>query len=93
MPADVEVHLVDLGRAFPKNVAVTALAASPPSPRPREPVVVTAVVRNTSPLPVEKVPVRLHLEAAGASPIDLDQTIDLDGEASSDRRVQAARTR
>ena len=82
MPADVEVHLVDLGRDFPKNVAVTSLTASPTSPRPREPVVVTAIVRNASPLPVEKVPVRLHLESEGATPVDLDQTIDLEGDAS-----------
>jgi Aerotolerance regulator N-terminal len=83
MPHDVEVHLVDLGRNFPKNVAVISLSASPSTPRPREPVIVTAVVRNASPLPVEKVPVRLHLESEGQTPIDLDQTIDLDGDASS----------
>jgi hypothetical protein len=83
MPLDVEVHLVDLGRPFPKNVAVTGLTASPASLRPRESAIVTAIVRNASPLPVEKVPVRLHLESSGSSTIDLDQTIDLDGDASA----------
>jgi Aerotolerance regulator N-terminal len=83
IPAEVDVHLVGLGRPFPKNVAVTGLAASPASPRPRDSVIVTAIVRNTSPLPVEKVPVRLHLESQGASPIDQDRTIDIDGEASA----------
>ena len=83
IPAEVEVHLVGLGRPFPKNIAVIGLAASPASPRPREPAIVTAIVRNTSPLPVEKVPVRLHLESSGSSLIDLDQAIDLDGDASA----------
>jgi hypothetical protein len=82
LPGDVKVDLVDLGRPFPKNLGVTALAALPPNPRPREPVIVTAKVRNTSPLPVEKVTVRLHLEATGSTPIDLDRTIDLDGDTS-----------
>ena len=81
LPNDVEVHLIDLGRAFPKNVAVTAVTASPPGPRPREPVIVTAKVRNASPLPAEKVQVRLHLESEGSTPMDLDRTIDLDGDA------------
>jgi Aerotolerance regulator N-terminal len=83
LPAEVEVHLVDLGRSFPKNVAVTIIGVSPPSPRPREPVIVTAKIRNASPLPVEKVAVRLRLESAGSTTIDLDQTIDLDGDASA----------
>jgi len=82
LPADADVHLVDLGRPFPKNVAVTGVLASPANPRPREPVIVSATVRNASPLPITKVPVRLHLESAGSTPIDLDRTIDLDGNAS-----------
>ena len=81
--SDVEVHLVDLGRAFPKNVAVTSVVASPATPRPKEPVIVTAIIRNAAPLPVEKIPVLLHLESEGSTPIDLEQTIDLDGDASA----------
>jgi hypothetical protein len=83
MPGEVEVHLIDLGRPFAKNLAVTGLAVSPPSPRPRESVNVTAKIRNASPLPVEKVEVRLHLDSAVSKPIDLIQTIDLDGDGSA----------
>ena len=83
MPGDVAVRLVDLGRAFPKDVAVIGLSTSPSSPRPKEAAVVSAVVRNAGPLPVAKVPVHLHVEADGASPIDLDRSVDLEGDASA----------
>ncbi len=84
VPSDVAVHLVDLGRAFPKNVAVTGLAASPASPRPGEPVVVAATVRNSSPLPSEGLAVKLRLEAEGATTIVEERTIaTLDGDASA----------
>ena len=83
MPAEVNVHLVDLGRSgFPKNVAVVAAVPSPPSPRPKEPVTISAVVRNAAPLPVESIPVKLHLESEGSTPVDLEQTITLDGDAT-----------
>jgi len=83
VPADVAVRLVDLGRPFPKNVAVTGASASPEGPRPRESATVTATVRNASPLPVEKVPIRLHLESPGSAPVDLEQTLDLEGDATA----------
>ena len=83
IPTEVAVTLADLGRAFPKNVGVTGLMASPARLRPRESTTIVAVVRNASPLPVEKVPVKLHLESPGASPIDQEQTVDLDGDASA----------
>jgi len=82
IPNDVEVHLTDLGRSFPKNIGVTAVSQAPESIRPRESATVTAVIRNASPFPIPKVPVRLHLEAEGNEPINRDQTIDLDGDAS-----------
>lgn len=82
LPPDVTVRLVDLGRAFPRNVAVTALAASPAAVRPGSAAAVTAAVRNFSPLPIAAVPVRLHLEAGGAAR-DLEKTIDLDGGATA----------
>lgn len=82
IPADVEVHLTDLGAAFPKNVGVTALALTPPDPRPGASVTVSAVVRNASPLPLARIPVRLHLEAEGNDPIDRDDLIDLEGATS-----------
>jgi hypothetical protein len=82
LPADVEVHLNDFGRAFPKNVGVTGVSAEPKVVRPGESATVTAAVFNASPLPAAKVPVKLHLEAAG-KPRDLERTIDLDGGATA----------
>jgi hypothetical protein len=81
LPSDVDVRLYDVGRAFPKNVAVTAAAAEPKSVRPGETVVVRATVANGSPLPLYKVPVKLHLESAGEAR-DVEQAVDLDGGAS-----------
>jgi hypothetical protein len=81
LPPGVDVRLVDLGRAFPKNVAVTALAASPDTVRPGAEATITAAVRNTSPLPLAAIPVRLHLESGGAAR-DLEKTVDLDGGAT-----------
>ena len=82
LPPGVDVHLVDLGRSFPKNVAVTALAASPASPRPGGSTTLSALVFNASPLPLPAVPVRLHLESGGAAR-DLEKTIDLDGRSTA----------
>jgi hypothetical protein len=81
LPPGVDVRLVDLGRAFPKNVGVTAATASPAAVRPGGSAEVTARVFNASPLPLAKVPVRLHLEASGASR-DLEKAVDLDGGAT-----------
>ncbi len=83
IPADVAVTLVDLGRPFARNLGVTGLIASPPGPRPRESVAITATVRNGSPLPVEGVAVRLHLEAGDQSPIDQERSIRIDGDAAA----------
>ena len=82
IPRDVVVHLSDLGRPFPRNVAVVGVMAAPANPRPGEPVLISATIRNLAPLPVAQIPVHLHLEAAGLIPIDLDRTIDLDGDAT-----------
>jgi hypothetical protein len=82
IPEDVEVHLHDSGRPFPKNVAVTAVRIEPRILRPGESATVTADVFNASPLPVAKCPVRLHIEAGGAKH-DLERTIDLEGGATA----------
>jgi hypothetical protein len=82
LPEDVEVHLRDLGRAFPKNVAVTDVTIAPQILRPGETASVTATVFNASPLPITKCPVRLHIEA-GERKRDLEQTIDVEGGATS----------
>jgi hypothetical protein len=83
MPAGVEVRIVDLGRAFPRNVAVTAVSNAPATIRPGDAATVTAKVVNTSPLPVSHIAVKLHLESNGAAH-DSERTIDLDGGASRD---------
>jgi Aerotolerance regulator N-terminal len=82
IPADVEVHLRDFGRAFPKNIAVTDITIAPPTVRPGESVSVTATVLNTSPLPFSKCPVQLHV-AAGNHKRDLDRSVDLPAAASA----------
>ncbi len=82
LPAGVEVHLRDFGRAFPKNVAVTGITITPPTVRPGESVSVTATVLNGSPLPISKCPVRFRLEA-GSQKRDLDRTVDLEGGATA----------
>ena len=90
LPDDVEVHLRDFGRAFPKNVAVTGVTIAPQTVRPGESVSITATVFNASPLPISKCPVRLHVEA-GDQKRDLERTIDLDGRRDRERRVPARR--
>jgi len=82
LPVDVEVHLRDFGRAFPKNVAVTGVTIAPQAVRPGEPASVTATVLNASPLPISKCLVRLHVEA-GDMKRDLERTISLDGGATT----------
>jgi len=81
LPADVDVKLTDLGRAFPRNIAVAGLVLPRGAVRPREAIALAARIRNLTPLPVTKVPVRLHLEAGG-TPIDVEQVVDLDGGAT-----------
>jgi hypothetical protein len=80
LPSDLDVHLADFGRAFPKNVAVTSVVVEPKSVRPGESAIVRATVLNASALPVSKLAVRLYL-SAGDQPIDQEKTVDLDGDA------------
>ena len=82
LPVDVEVHLRDFGRAFPKNVAVTGVTITPQTLRPGEPVSITATLLNASPLPISKCRVQLHLEA-GERKRDQERTINLDGGATA----------
>ena len=82
LPGDVEVHLRDFGRAFPRNVAVTAVTISPAALRPGESASITATIVNASPLPIARCPIRLHVEA-GERKRDLERTIDLDGSATA----------
>jgi hypothetical protein len=80
VPADVEVHLHDFGRAFPRNVAVTGIGVAPRSVRPGESASITASVFNASPLPAGRCTVRLHITSGGEKR-DVEQTVDLDGGA------------
>jgi hypothetical protein len=82
IPADVLVHLRDVGRAFPKNVAVTGITTAPKIIRPGDSVSITATIFNASPLPISKCPVQLHLES-GQRKRDAEQTIDVEGTASA----------
>ncbi len=83
MPGDLDVHLTDFGRLYPKNLAVVAVSLSSPTIRPRDSTTVSATVRNASPMPVEKVSVRLHLECPGNEPIDRERAVDVDGNGSA----------
>jgi Aerotolerance regulator N-terminal len=81
LPAGIDVHLRDFGRAFPKNVAVTRVQIAPAVVRPGESVSVTATVLNGSPLPVSKCPVRIQV-MAGQAKHELERTVDLEGGAT-----------
>jgi len=65
LPDDLVVHLVDLGRAYPENVAVAAVALPKLVARPGEAMSVSVTVRNTGPFARETVPVVLRLEQSG----------------------------
>jgi hypothetical protein len=82
LPADVEVHLTDFGRAFPKNLSVTSVEVEPGMARPGEPVTIRATVLNASALPVAKLVVALRLDS-GVQPIKVSRTLDIDGGASA----------
>jgi hypothetical protein len=81
LPPDVDVHLSDFGRAFPKNTGVIGVETAPRSIRPGESATVTATVLNASPLPATKLVVRLHLEA-GDKKRDMEKSIELEGGAA-----------
>ena len=83
LPAGVEVHIHDFGRAFPRNVAVTDITTAPRNLRPGDSATITATIFNTSPLPVSKCPVQLHVEAGEKR----DQTREIDLEGGATARV------
>lgn len=60
-PAEIELHLHDLGRALVNNAAVTSVQTSRKLVRPGETVSVKALIFNSSPLPLDKIPVTLRL--------------------------------
>lgn len=62
VPADVEVHLVDLGRSAVNNVAITTIQQARHLVRPGETGTIQAAILNAGPFPLEKMPVVLTLE-------------------------------
>ncbi len=55
VPSGTVVSLVDLGRSFPKNVGVIAVSARPRASDRESPSVISATIRNASPMPAGKV--------------------------------------
>jgi len=62
-PIDVDVEIVEIGKAVVSNLAVESVETSEPLLRGGQPIVVTANVFNAGPLPVRDVSVRLALES------------------------------
>ncbi|MEX0585481.1 MAG: BatA domain-containing protein [Pirellulales bacterium] len=63
LPADVRVHLEDLGRPLPNNVAVIDTRPPRMPVRPGETVTVSATIHNAGPFPLEDLPATLVLES------------------------------
>ncbi len=61
MPEDLQVHVIDLGRTYPENVAVTSVTTPKPVIRPGEAASVQVKLLNTGPFAREAVPVVLRL--------------------------------
>jgi hypothetical protein len=81
MPADVDVHLVDLGQAFAANTAVTRVTPNKLTVRPGEPITLAATLLNAGQFPLEDVPVVLRLDGSGGRQ-EIRSTIDLDAGAT-----------
>jgi hypothetical protein len=76
-PRDVEVEVVEVGKALRANLAVETAEASEALIRPNEPVMVTANLLNAGPVPASNVQVRLSLEGPGGKLPDQVQTVSL----------------
>jgi len=82
MPADVDVHLVDLGQAFVANTAVTRVTPNRLTVRPGEPVTLTATLLGAGQFPMEGVLVVLRLDSSGRRQ-EIRSSIDLDAGATA----------
>ncbi len=82
LPADVDVHLIDVGEPYPKNVAVTHAILPKSTLRPGEPLVLTASLLNAGQFAVAKVPVIVHLRNGDVQQ-NLRNEVDLDAGASA----------
>jgi hypothetical protein len=65
LPPNVAVEVMEVGRPLVRNLAVIGAETGQTTLRDRQPVVVTAQVRNAGPFPAREVRVRLVLEGAG----------------------------
>ena len=81
LPADVEVHLVDLGRTAVNNVAVTGIQTARRLVRPGDAVSLTAGIFNAGPFALEKMPVVLTLEG-GTKKHVLRERVSLEPQAA-----------
>jgi hypothetical protein len=82
MPADVDVHLVDLGQAFVANTAVTRVTPNRLTVQPGEPVTLTATLLNAGQFPLEGVLVVLRLDSSRRRQ-EIRSSIDLDAGATA----------
>ena len=82
MPADVEVHLLDLGQVFVANTAVTRVTPNKLTVRPGEPITLTAALLNAGQFPLEGMPVVLRLDSSGRRQ-EIRSAIDLDAGATA----------
>jgi hypothetical protein len=78
LPPDVAVEVFEAGRPLIRNLAVVHAEASETTLRDKQPIVVTAQVRNAGLLPARDVRVRLALEGAGPKG-EQTQTVSLPG--------------
>jgi hypothetical protein len=85
LPDGVAFELVEVGRPLVRNLAVTDAEAVQTTLRDKEPVTVTAQVRNAGPFPARDVRVRLALEGAGAG-IEQTQTVSVSAGSSQEVR-------
>lgn len=82
MPADVHIHLMDLGQAFAENTAVTRVKSSKLMVQPGEPVTVSATLLNAGQFALDGVPIVLRLDGTGQRQ-EMRSTVDLDPGATA----------
>jgi hypothetical protein len=73
LPADVELEVVEIGRALMGNLAVESAEAVDSLIRPKQPLIVVANILNASQFPAKNVQVRLRLEGEnGKLPVQVE---------------------
>jgi hypothetical protein len=90
MPVDVKVHLVDLGQPYPRNVAVTRVAAQRLTVRPGETVALEATLLSSGQFALENIPVVLYLRN-GDRQQSMRTEVDLDAGATATVQFELAK--